>query len=62
MGIQIIVKADQHNIEHALGSLYSESEVFPVSRGVFGLSIPTKIIDKVGEDEIFRRLEQLERY
>jgi len=62
MGIQVIIKADQHKIESALGSLYSESEVFPVSSGIFGLSIPTSIIDQVGEDEIFRRLEPLERY
>ncbi|MCS3433512.1 hypothetical protein M2387_004095 [Klebsiella sp. BIGb0407] len=62
MGIQVIVKAERPKIENALGSLHSDSEIFPVSSGVFGLSIPTNIINTVGEDEIFRRLAPLERY
>jgi hypothetical protein len=62
MGIQMLVKADRNQIENALGDIYSNSEIFPVSADVFGLSIPTRVIDSVGEDEVFRRLEQMERF
>lgn len=62
MGIQLIVKAERNIIENVLGDLYSDCEVFPISSGIFGLSIPVSIIDKVGEDEVFHKLEKMERF
>lgn len=62
MGIQMLVKADLNKIENVLGDICSSSEIFPVSAGIFGLSIPTSVIDSVGEDEVFRRLEEMERF
>jgi len=62
MGIQLIVKADRNLIENALGDLYSDCEIFPISSGIFGLSIPVSIIAKVGEDKIFEKLEKMERF
>lgn len=62
MGIQMIVKASHDTIEKALGNIYSDSEVFPISAGVFGVSITTNIIDKVGDEEVFRRFEQMEHF
>lgn len=39
MGLQLIIKAERHKIEKALGSLTSECEIFPVAEGLFGISI-----------------------
>lgn len=62
MGLQLIVKADRNKIEKALGPLMSECEVFLVSPGIFGISIPEKSISVIGEKVVLHRLEQLERF
>lgn len=62
MGRQFIVKAELKKIEKALGPLASECEIFPVAEGLFGISIPTKSIDSVGEDTVLRMLQQLDHF
>lgn len=62
MGLQLLVKADRKKIEKILGSLSSECEIFPVAEGLFGISIPERILSSVGEDVILHKLEQLKRF
>lgn len=62
MGLQLIVKADLKKIEKTLGSLTSECEIFPVAKGLFGISIPKRTLSSVGEDAVLHKLEQLKRF
>lgn len=62
MGRQLIVKADLKKIEKTLGSLTSECETFPVSEGLFGISIPKRTLSSVGEDVVLHKFEQLKRF
>lgn len=62
MGLQLIVKAERKKIEKSLGSLTSECEIFPVTEGLFGISIPERILSSVGEDIVLQKLEQLNRF
>jgi len=62
MGLQIIVKADHKKIEKALRSLTSECEIFPISEGLVGISIPERSLSSVGEDVVLHKLEQLKRF
>lgn len=62
MGLQLIVKADLKKIEKTLGSLTSGCEIFPVAKGLFGISIPKRTLSSVGEDIVLHKLEQLKRF
>lgn len=62
MGLQLIVKADLKKIEKTLGSLTSECEIFPVTEGLFGISIPERTLSSVGEDVVLHKLEQFKRF
>ncbi|MBD3586426.1 hypothetical protein HHX48_11815 [Salinimonas sp. HHU 13199] len=63
MGIQAIVKTTNfESIELALGATFSQIEVFPLDNGLFGVSIPTKVVDTLGEYAIFEQLAKLEHY
>jgi hypothetical protein len=63
MGLQVILRSkDAQTIEAALGVVASQSELFPIKNAQFGLSIPTKVIDTVGEKAIFALLGKLEHF
>ncbi len=63
MGIQVVIKATSENdIELALGFIAAQCEIFPIEVGLFGLSIPTKIIDAVGSQDIETKLSTLEHF
>ncbi|PXX33719.1 hypothetical protein [Undibacterium pigrum] len=60
MGIQIIVKATSvSEIERALGEIASECEIFPIDAESWGVSIPGKLINVIGEDGIRASLSKL---
>ena len=56
MGLQLIVKAERKKIEKSLESLTSECEIFPVAEGLFGISIPERILSSVGKMLFYRNL------
>ncbi len=57
MGLQIVVSAQTtKDVEIALGAILAESELFPITDGQFGISIPTKILDSIGEEFVLRKL------
>jgi hypothetical protein len=64
MGIQLIAKvADEKAIESLLGAnLAAKCEVFPVANDCFGVSIPTKVVDEVGESTVMGKLALLEHF
>ena len=63
MGLQIILKAkDPLNVEKVLGEITSQSEVFQVNDGLFGVSIPTKVVDSIGEQILTRKLNTIEHF
>jgi hypothetical protein len=63
MGVQVLVKAlDLGSVESALGELASKTEIFQVEQGLFGASIPTALVNSVGEQVVFRQLASLEHY
>lgn len=62
MGLQLIVKTDRKHIDKSLGSLTSECEIFAVSDGLFGISIPERTLSSVGEDVVLQKLELLKRF
>jgi len=59
MALQLIVQ--HHNsqeISDSLGTLTESIELFPIAPALWGVSVPTKIIDVFGEDSIRRNLSQ----
>ncbi|MFZ6769859.1 hypothetical protein ACO0LM_22630 [Undibacterium sp. Di26W] len=63
MGIQVIVKAKvASDIESALGDIASECEIFPIDSTSWGISIPAKLIEAIGEKNIRRALEKLDHF
>ena len=63
MGIQVVVKATSENdIELALGDIAAQCDIFYIEAGLFGLSIPTKIVDSVGEQATETKLATLEYF
>jgi len=63
MGIQVLVKAsDLGAVESALGALALKAEIFQVEQGLFGASIPTAVVNSVGEQAVFEHLASLEYY
>ncbi|TLU70196.1 hypothetical protein FFB58_04005 [Enterobacter sp. MF024] len=62
MGLQLIIKADLKKIEKSLGSLASECEIFPVAEGLFGISVPERILSSLGDNVVLRKLQKLKRF
>lgn len=63
MGIQVVIKADTAKaIELVLGVVAPQCEIFPIERNSFGLSIPTKIVQVLGEEGVKAKLALLEHF
>lgn len=63
MGMQLTIKTTaQNDIESALGDIAAQCEIFPIEAGLFGLSIPTKVFDSVGEKAVKSKLTSLEHF
>jgi hypothetical protein len=63
MGIQIIVKTKTvSDIETALGGIASECEIFAIDTTDWGVSIPGKVINAVGEQHVEAVLGKLEYF
>lgn len=63
MGLQVIVRCEnEHEIIESLKNVVDFSEGFFIDKNLFGLSIPTKILDLVGEDNIWVALERFDVY
>lgn len=57
MGIQIVVAAKSHaEVVNALGNAAAFAEIFPLSEGNFGVSIPSKVGDDFGEQMLLDRI------
>lgn len=63
MALQIVIaKEDRSFAESALREVWEEIEVFDMEGHHLGLSIPTKILDSTGEDQIRMYLSHLPHY
>jgi len=57
MGLQLIVQAESEaSVAKLLGNAATRSEVFQIAGELWGVSIPTKVVDEVGESVLRRRL------
>jgi hypothetical protein len=57
MGLQLLVQADGvASILQALGAVGEHSEFFRVEGALWGISVPTKVLDAIGEEKIRQRL------
>jgi hypothetical protein len=60
MGLQLIVQADSAvRITRLLGDVASQTEVFNLSGELWGICIPTKLVDRIGESAVRERLDSL---
>lgn len=63
MGIQLIVETNQVPIvEEALGVFAVRCEIFPIEFNKIGVSVPTKVVDEIGDDCLFKQLAKLRFY
>jgi hypothetical protein len=63
MGLQVIVRCENENeIIKSLKDVVDSCEGFFIDKNLFGLSIPTNILDLVGEDNIWVALESFDVY
>lgn len=63
MGLQLVVQAnDEQSVSTALGPLAESTEVFPVAGALWGVSVPAKLIDSIGEKAVRLRLAQFNVY
>ncbi|MBC3919410.1 hypothetical protein H8L32_18105 [Undibacterium sp. CY18W] len=63
MGIQVIVRARvASDIESALGNIALECEIFSIDSSSWGISIPTKLIDVVGEKNVREFLGKFDHF
>lgn len=63
MALQFIVQTKSSSeLSTSLGKLAESIELFPVSSALWGISIPTKIVDVVGEDRIRNNLAKFNFY
>jgi hypothetical protein len=63
MGLQLLVQSESEAVvESLLGSIAERAEVFHVEGALWGISIPTKLVDEVGEEGIRQRLSRLNVY
>lgn len=57
MGIQIVVVAGSHaEVVEKLGNAAPFAEIFPLPEGNFGISVPSKVVDDIGEQIVLRRI------
>lgn len=57
MGIQVVVVAGSHaEVVEKLGSVAPFAEIFPLSEGNFGISVPFKVVDDIGEQVVLGRI------
>jgi hypothetical protein len=60
MGFQAIIQAeDETLVRKCLGDVADASEIFRISSDRIGISVPTKVLDTIGEDQFRSRLSQL---
>ena len=60
MGLQLIVQAEaEAAIRRQLGDLASRTEVFQIEGELWGVCIPLKVVEDVGESTVRRRLSSL---
>ncbi|WP_041522120.1 hypothetical protein [Gilvimarinus agarilyticus] len=63
MGIQAVVKTENpKRVESVFDEFFGEIEFFPLENGFFGLSIPTKVVNTLGERAVFGKLATLDHY
>lgn len=63
MGLQVIVCCENENeIINSLKDIVDSYEGFFIDKNLFGLSIPTNILDLVGENNIWTALERFDVY
>ncbi|WP_306716448.1 hypothetical protein [Burkholderia dolosa] len=57
MGIQVVVVAASHaEVVEKLGSVAPFTEIFLLPEGNFGISVPSKVVDDVGEQVVLARI------
>lgn len=63
MALQFIVQTQSSSeLSTSLSKLAESIELFPVSSALWGISIPTKVVDVVGEDRIRSSLVKFNVY
>ncbi|NAR52794.1 hypothetical protein GPS59_01980 [Acinetobacter haemolyticus] len=63
MGLQVIIRCENENeIIESLKGVIDSCEGFFIDKNLFGLSIPTNILDFVGEDNIWAALKNFDVY
>lgn len=63
MSLQLVIRCGElAEIEAALGTIFFECEVFPMGAARFGVSIPTKVLDAIGEEVVLCELSGLEYF
>lgn len=63
MAFQFIIDTDQqHAVEDLLHDLWEEIEVFEVDEKRTGVSIPTKILDREGEEKVHEMVGTIRHY
>lgn len=63
MALQFIVQSsDNAAVSATLGSLLNLIEVFSISGALWGISVPTKVVDSVGESRIRKLLSSFNVY
>lgn len=63
MGIQVLaIASTRTEVEKALGRFASECEIFAVGSDRFGVSVPTKLVDVIGEANVRKALSQLRHF
>ena len=60
MGLQLVVQAESEaTIVKLLGSAGPMTEMFQLSGDLWGISIPTRVVDELGESVIWKRLSSV---
>jgi hypothetical protein len=60
MGLQLIVQSEgAAPVVKLLGDAAESSEVFQIEGELWGISIPTRVVDELGEPVLRRRLSSL---
>lgn len=63
MALQFIVQSSSNaEISAAIGTLQESTEVFPIAGALWGISVPTKVVDSIGESHIRALLSRFNVY
>lgn len=63
MALQFIIEVqDSPEVSVALGTVAESVELFPLANGLSGISVPTKVVDAIGEDQIRKHLSRFKMY